>query len=57
MYKMYKIYDEYELEDIWDSIVFAKESEAGYLSGRRSASLVWQKKHLGACISSLTPKS
>ena len=41
-------------EAFWNSTVFAKESEP---SSRRSASLVWQQKHLGACIGSLTPGS
>ena len=33
-YKMYKLYEEYEVEDIWGSTVFAKESEAGHLPAR-----------------------
>ena len=28
---MYKMYEEYEVEDIWGSTVFAKEPEAGHL--------------------------
>ena len=40
MYKINEIYEKYEMEGIWDSTVFAKESEAGHFSGRRSASLV-----------------
>ena len=30
MYKMYEMYKEYEMEGIWDSTVFAKESEADH---------------------------
>ena len=31
MYEMYEMYKEYKVKDIWDSIVFAKESEASHL--------------------------
>ena len=28
------MYEEYEVEGIWDSTIFAKESETGHLSGQ-----------------------